>query len=636
MTASRRFESPLRATAPSRVRHLVAVLSLGAVLAACGRGAVVPPAEPERADPATRRTTESGIVVGGAGRYGNDVWLGIPYAAPPVGSLRWRPPRPAAPWSGEREAIRFGSPCPQYASAMAGVPGESGSLQGDEDCLVLNLYAPHAAAVKPASGGEPLPVMLWIHGGGNTIGHAGFYDGGRLATERNVIVVTTHYRLGPLGWMRFGALRADAASAAEASGNFATLDLVRALEWVRDNIAAFGGDPANVTIFGESAGGTNVFSLLLAPQAKGLFHRAIAQSGGIRFTPRTVADAPADDVTPEQSRYGQSASRAVTRMFVRAGRAKTEDDARALVASMPAAELAERLRSLAWRDVLGAYDVTPTGMIHMHSTFADGAVLPPDPLERFASADGWNRVPVIAGTNRDENKLFLFFDPANVRRWFGFLPRLVDEPRYLAKADALSRMWKATGADEPATAMRRVQSDVFVYRFDWDEQPRLLGADLSTMVGAAHGFEIPFVFGHFDLGKEGRVMFDEANAPGRTELSRVMQSYWTEFARSGAPGRGRDGDLAPWSPFEPGEGEPPRTLLLDTPDGGGARMTPLHETRDGVVASVGADTRLRDSRERCGVYRDLVAWSSGLSAAQYTSIGNGECAPYPIDVAPRH
>jgi para-nitrobenzyl esterase len=517
---------------------------------------------------------------------------------------------------------------------MAGVPGERGSLQGDEDCLYLNVYTPRFEGGRPPAGNDRLPVMLWIHGGGNTIGHGGFYDGGNLAVARNVIVVTTNYRIGPMGWMRLAALRADAANDAEASGNFATLDLARALEWVRDNIAAFGGDPGNVTIFGESAGGTNVFSLLLAPQAKGLFQRAIAQSGGMRFTPKAVADAPVDDATPEHARYGQSPALAAARLLLRAGRAKSEDEARALVATMPAAELARFLRGLPWRDVLGAYDVTPTGMIHMHSTLADGVVLPADPLERLAQPDGWNRVPVMLGTNRDENKLFMFFDPANVKRWFGILPRLVDEPRYLATAEALSRMWKATGADEPAAAMRRVQSDVFVYRFDWDEQPSVLGADLSKMVGAAHGFEIPFVFGHFDLGREGSVMFDGRNEPGRLELSRAMQSYWTEFARSGAPGRGHEADLPSWTPFDDSDAAAPRTMLLDSPAGGGTHMASLRETRAGVVAAVDADTRLRDQRERCAVYHDLANWSSGISVEQYATAGREGCAPFPFDAYP--
>src|SRR5262249_22798225 len=147
---------------------------------------------------------------------------------------------------------------------------------GSEDCLYLNVYAPRDAAP-----GAALPVMVWIHGGGNTIGAGELYDGGNLATTEHVVVVTVNYRLGPFGWFRHAARPGDGTTPPERSGNFAVLDLVRALEWVRDDIAVFGGDPGRVTVFGESAGGTNTLLLLLAPQAQGLFHRAIVESGGL-------------------------------------------------------------------------------------------------------------------------------------------------------------------------------------------------------------------------------------------------------------------------------------------------------------------------------------------------------------------
>src|SRR5262249_43553504 len=153
-------------------------------------------------------------------------------------------------------------PCTQYASTFGGVAGREGEIVGSEDCLYLNVYAPRVSEGRASNGAEPLPVMLWIHGGGNSIGEAGFYDGGHLAAAENVVVVTTNYRLGPFGWFRNAALR-DGASPVEQSGNFATLDLIAALRWVHDNIAAFGGNPDNVTIFGESAGGQNVYSLLV-------------------------------------------------------------------------------------------------------------------------------------------------------------------------------------------------------------------------------------------------------------------------------------------------------------------------------------------------------------------------------------
>lgn len=617
-----------------RIRAL-ALLVTGLALAACARGGARSGAiEPSAPDPASLRSTTSGRVVGGSGAYGSHVWLGIPFAAPPVDELRWRAPRPHPGWDGERQTIRRGSPCPQYASGMGGVSDvKRGTATGKEDCLFLNVWTPKFSAGAVPSGGARLPVMLWIHGGGNTIGHAGFYEAGHLAVSQNVMVVTTSYRIGPFGFFRLAATRDGAESEAEASGNFALLDLVRALEWVRDNAESFGGDPGRVTIFGESAGGQNVYALLLAPQARGLFHRAIAQSGAMRWTQPDVAEGlPGAASAPNDARTPRAV---VASLLVRDGRAKDVASAASIIDSMPAAELASWLRARSTDEILGAYRPMPSGMISMPTIVQDGTVVPAgSSLERFATTDGWNRVPVVAGTNRDENKLFLFFEPALVKRWFGIVPRLIDEPLYLAQADVLSRAWKVRGADEPASAMRHVQDDVFVYRFDWDEQPSLLGADLAKLVGAAHGLEIPFVFGHFDLGREGNVMFTDENEPGRQELSRVMSSYWGALARDGRPGRGTGGDLPEWTPWDASPADAPRTMVLDTPAGGGPRMTADRELRAELLASVEQDERLDSVRARCEVYVSLVRFSDLLTRDAYASVANGACAELPFDQHP--
>ena len=258
------------------MRKLAALSSI-LLLAACGRK----PADPPRAaDPASRRIVSTGELLGFAPNEKTQAWLGIPFAAPPVGQLRWRPPRPPASWSGPRDARKAGSICPQFAGILSGVQRpEPGQIAGSEDCLYLNVYAPRASA--EAARGRRLPVLFWIHGGGNTVGHGSDYDGSELAAAYDVVVVTTNYRLGPFGWFRHPALVADAQTDEERSGNWGTLDLVRALEWVRDEIPVFGGDPENVTIFGESAGGVDVMSLVFSPRAAGLFQRAISESGGM-------------------------------------------------------------------------------------------------------------------------------------------------------------------------------------------------------------------------------------------------------------------------------------------------------------------------------------------------------------------
>jgi para-nitrobenzyl esterase len=467
--------------------------------------------------------------------------------------------------------------------------------------------------------------MVWIHGGGNSFGTTRFYDGGDLASREGVVVVTVQYRLGPFGWLRHAALRAGAANDQERSGNFGTLDLVRSLEWVHDNISAFGGDPGNVTIFGESAGGTDVYSLLVAPQAKGLFHRAIVESGGTNRTTTAEAENFVDDAPPGQ---WQSSGEILLRLLERDG-AADRSAAKAKLAAMSDGETAAYLRGKTASEILAAYTPDPGGVIRMPLVFADGAVLPEGPLEeRFASMDGWNRVPVIVGTNRDEFRLFLFPDPTRIKRVLWILPRFVNERTYLATADARSRMWKATGADGPAAALRLSEPNVFVYRFDWDEEPRILGADLSKMLGAGHGLEIPFVFGHFDLGRQGRMIYTEANRAGREALASAMMSYWAAFAKSGDPGRGLAGTLTPWTAWDDSSSAAAKYIVLATPEGGGIRMANDIESPEKVVAEVDSDPRLTTPAERCETLGILASWSRGFTKEQYAS--RSECAPYPL------
>ena len=574
------------------------------------------------ADPASRRSTPSGDVVGFVGRYDSFVWLGLPYAAPPVGDLRWRAPRPPAAWSGVREALHAGAPCVQYASPLGGIQtARANTPVGNEDCLTLNVYAPRTAT--PTSF---LPVMLWIHGGGNTIGAGTLYDGGHLAAARDVVVVTVNYRLGPFGWFRHAALRDGAADDVERSGNFGTLDLVRALEWVQSHIAAFGGDPARVTVFGESAGATNTMSLLLTSQAVGLFHRAILESGGYHLRDAGGAEAFTDGSTLY---LRHTSNEAIARMLVAAGRAHDRADAKATIERTAPAELAKELRGFGTREVLDAYTPLPgIGMIVMPTVLADGVVVANEPYLSRLRAGGWNRVPVMLGTNRDENKIFMFTSPIWVTRWFGIVPRMIEPEQYEAVETNLSRMWKATGVDEPATAMRiSGATDVYAYRFDWDEEPTLLGADLSRMLGAFHGLEIPFAFGHFDLGRDANRMFTRENEPSRTKLSEAMMSYWTAFAANGRPGSGRDGTLPAWPAWDR---ETPSFLVLDGDAGGGIRTATETVTRFEVLDAIDKDPRLPTERDRCLVYHELVYGSVELPRPFY----DAKCPNQPFDGFP--
>ncbi len=560
---------------------------------------------PRGADYSTLRTTVSGSYVGFTNEYGSDSYLGIPFAQPPVGALRWRAPRALPPASKPFEALAFGASCPQFASPLGGdASAPPGTYVGDEDCLTLNVYAPKAGADEAAVADRP--VMVWIHGGGNFIGTSSFYDGGRLAADEGAVVVTVNYRLGPFGWFRHPAL-AETASPAEQSGNFAVLDLIAGLQWVRENVRAFGGDPGNLTIFGESAGGQNVLLLMTSPLARGLFHRAISQSGGTWQDTIAEAENPVDADEPGLS---TSSAEIAAALLARAGRAPDLAAARSLASTLPSSELAALLRGAAPDALLDLYDEMTDGRLgSMPRVFPDGVVLPADGTRAaLARPDGHADVPILFGSNRDENKLFLYNDPEIVRQWFGLYPSLRDPDRFEHSASYLSRHWKATGVDELAELLAAQHPGrVFGYRFDWDEEPTIFGIELGTLLGASHGFEIPFVFGHWNLGAQTGLLFDEGNEAGREALSAQMRSYWVEFATRGAPGRGLDESLPAWKPWST-KPRRPKWMRLDTPAGGGLTMRSQLDSSVALVEELKQNDRLDDDL-RCRVAADLAEWA---------------------------
>ncbi len=575
------------------------LISSFVLVAACTASA---PDEAPSIDPASHRSLSAGEVVGAVGAYGSYEYLGLPYAQAPVGDLRWRAPEPLVRWADTREATEHGAACPQFGSPFAGLPIPSDQVGGDEDCLYLDVYAPVDAPAR-GNGRGGLPVLFWIHGGGNVIGQAANYDGGYLAASQDVVVVGINYRLGPLGWFRHASLRDGSPTAADRSGNYGVLDMIAALAWVRDNIGALGGNPDNVTIFGESAGGRDVFALLQAPGARGLFHRAISQSGGLYGASLAAAENFENDAEPGQS---GSSNETLVSLLVADGTAADRTAARARLGDMTPQQIATYLRSKSAAELLATYQREEAeGLIYVPQMFADGSVLPTaTPLDGLATPGGHANVPVMVGTNRDEDKLFLFANPQNTWRLLWLFPRLNEPDRFEAMAEHGSRLWKATGADEPAAALQNGGAPgVYVYRFDWDEEPSALGSDFSQMLGAAHGFEIPFVFGHFDLGEEASALWTDENEPGRKKLSEQMISYWVNFADTGAPGRGRDGDLPPW-------GTAPAFLVFDTDAGGGLRMTTEVVREEDVFAAARTDARLGIGEQKCAFLEQLRQRSS--------------------------
>jgi len=576
---------------PSRLISRFALVVLPALLlGACGGGGEAETPAARVADEVTLRTIPQGEVVGYVSELGTatgHAWLGIPFAQPPVGDLRWRAARAPDGWSGRREALAFSDWCVQYTNGLdAGYGYPQGELYGSEDCLYLNVYAPPFDADEVPSGADALPVMVWIHGGGNRWGRASQYDATALATQENVIVVTIQYRLGPLGWLAHPALRETAALPIDRSANFGTFDMVAALAWVRESVGAFGGDAGNVTIFGESAGGQNVASLLVAPQAAGLFHRAIVQSGSPVTVPVNVAEGSVPDP------LGREMPGAIDVM----------NSIIAFIAPPTPEQMAGAMRSIEVETLYAAY-YRPNGegelAINPARVIADGVMLPEDgilaALERMGP---FNPVPVMTGTNRDETKLFNALDDRYVNRYFGVVIWPKDQRLYDLMAEYQTAMWQVRGVDSIAQALTRSgREDVFAYRFDWDEEGSFMFTNFSTLLGAAHSWEIPFIFNNWNYaGRLDRVLWNDGNLEGRLALSDAMRGHWAAFARDGDPG-------GAWESWSDGQ-----RLVFDTDTDGGIRMEQGALTEGSVLMQLADDTRITSDDERCLVYGAMIAW----------------------------
>ena len=566
-----------------------------------------PDVAPSR-DDVTLRSTTAGDVVGFVGDHGARTWLGIPFAAPPEGVLRWRAPQPPEPWEGVREALAAGPQCSQKPSPLSD-GGTGVDVLGREDCLYLNVWAPANA--------RNLPVMLWIHGGGNSIGSGGSYVGATLATRQDVVVITVNYRLGPFGWFAHPALATG--NPLDDSGNYGTLDIVRALEWTRDNIAGFGGDPDNVTVFGESAGAADTLAMVASPLAAGLFHRAVSQSGGFNPLPMSRAANLVED-----GGHPYSAREIVNRLLVADGTVADREAALAYQNHMTPADVRSYLHAKPAAEILRLWQDRGFGMLSHPNLFGDGHVLPALATgEIFSNPANHNVVPVILGSNRDEPALFMAQDPAHVERFLWIFPRLKDEADYLRRVEYGALAWKARGVDEIARDMRAAGNEhVYAYRFDWDEEGSRLGYDLSKALGAAHFLEVPFVFGDFE-NFPFAYLFD--SSPGKEALAEAMMSYWAAFAYSGDPGAGRDGTAPRWLPWGSG-GQ--TAIVLDTPQDAGIHMTNEVVTRERVVAAMATDPEIPSQQARCELYLSTFAWEGEYDRQEYLSLGDEGCGAY--------
>ena len=597
---------------------LALVLSLG-----CGANEAPPQAVEE-----TLRLTEQGAVVGFQSEDGAHVWQGIPFARPPVGALRWRAPRKPESWEGLREALSFGEPCPQFDAESAGAPG---ATVGDEDCLTLNIYAPPWSPAEVPEEDARLPVMVWIHGGGNSYGDARVYEGSLLALRGPVIVVTIHYRLGIFGWFSHPALR-EGTDLADDSGNYGTLDVIRALEWVQENISQFGGDPDRVLVFGESAGGSDTHAMMLSPLAKGLFSRAISQSGSARMTTRAQAENEVDDEVEPGEEF--SSAELLLWLLVQDGQAGDREAAKEVRSTMSEQEIADYLRSQSPAELLAYFSGGGFGpMYSAPELIRDGYVLPDSTAVEAYAQGKFNRVPAIFGTNRDETKLFMMMGSEHVKRFAGVPLWVANAALYDASAMYTSQSWKRVGVDDPARAIRLHQDEIWAYRFDWDEERSLLGYDLPGLIGAGHVMEIPFVFGWLSLGPATWIVFDPDRAETDRALSDAMMSYWTEFAYSGDPGRGRDGQEVPW-PAWSADPDGIKMLILDTENDGGIRPSPESVTVDSLLAESQADDRLADRRDWCEVMAFVTGEGPTFNEAEYKKLTGPLCEDFPVGEFP--
>ena len=507
-------------------------LSVLGLLAACGPTETREAPTPVVIGPEVAVT--GGTVRGLVGEDGLKQYHRIPYAAAPTGARRWAPPAPVEPWDGVRDATAPGPKCVQPS-------GQGGSFYGEadfavsEDCLVVNVWT------RAAHADEGLPVMVWIHGGALVTGAGSDYPG-ELLSSKGVVLVTANYRLGPFGFFALPELSAE--HPAGVSGNQGIRDQVTALEWVRDNIARFGGDPGNVTIFGESAGALSMSLLQASPLARGLFHRVIGQSGGA-FQPMGFRDRMTSYAPSIESR-GQEIATALA--------GEDGDDSLA------------GLRALSAEHVLAVYQANPALFDYGSLAIVDGEVIPDEVATIFAEGRQAD-VPVMIGSTADEGTtLHEFIVPPFGEGAAGF--EAYANAVLPEAGDALSTLYPSATDEEAqasgealvadvlftvpmrlwARATEDVASDAYLYWFTW--APPIEDAE---RYGAFHAAEIGYVFGNLDLF--GAVPTDEDRA-----FSDLMATIWTQFARTGNP----NGEGLPEWPAYTRESEAYMELGVDT------------------------------------------------------------------------
>jgi len=520
----------------------------------------------------TLRQTSYGRVQGAndAAKSGTYAWKGVPFAKAPTGALRWKAPAEPDSWADIKATTRFGNACIQYGRIYG--PGSNntydatiattlGQAVGSEDCLYLNIW-------RPASADAGLPVIVFIHGGSNVSGYTAdpVYDGAALAKAANAVVVTANYRLGIFGWLNVPQLK-EGTNAAEDSGNFATLDNIKALQFVNKNVAAFGGDPGNVTVMGQSAGAVDVYALLTSPLIVSanpkLMHKVVPMSGGLSLA-TNLPPGSIPTLNPASTALAQG-NALLYNLLIADGLAIDTATAQAYAATQTSAQIAVYLRGKSASTLLTTLltKLAPLGLSGS-GPIPEGAVLPVDPIAAIG-AGNYLKVPVLASNTRDEAKLFptfLALSPAlggvsgrlvsdatlfntqfsynpdaaptlTIDQWIPaqYLPVATPVTGFNAKTDLLNAIFFGVSRDNMLNALKAQQANVWYFRFDWDEEP----APWNDIYGAAHAFDLAFVFGNFGPSLFSKVANSTANEPGRLQLSSAMMASIGAFARNGDP-----------------------------------------------------------------------------------------------------
>ena len=520
-----------------------------------------------------------------------NIYEDIPYAKPPIGNLRWKAPKEIA--STKLILPKEDNFCIQRPSNLGGADGET-FFVGSEDCLYLDVFTPKSLT------DSKLPVMFWIHGGGNTSGLKDLYDFSKMVKKHNVIVIRVNYRLGPFGWFTHPAIQSFQ-EGEDKTSNFGTLDLIMALKWVKKNISIFGGDPNNVTIFGESAGGHNVFSLLVSKKAGGLFNKAISMSG--YTTSISTEDAYNPKIESSTSNY--SSHMVVKKLF-------EKHDIESFSGNSLTEKTRDMLLSLSTEDFFDAY-IDRKSYEELPLMTSDGVVIPKIGLSNALSMKEYvNNVPTIAGSNRDEVKLWLATARYFVDLEYSFIGSILRIPKVKLDNDASfeafnyyrSSAWKIRGVEDPLRSLAKAgNKNLYAYRYDWDDHRRLVVADFKKLIGAAHATEIPLLTGNSDL-VGGYPLSDLIYPPSFSKryTSKNMMHYWTNFAKTGSPGESTNS--VKWEPYSSEDGQS-NFIILDKKKH--LKMASEKLTFKSLSAQLAKDSRVNEL-EKCVILLQMFTY----------------------------